>query len=44
MIGDVIRRPHEMIESKNCAAMFPPDEPRRDRKILVAMRFSRAKS
>jgi hypothetical protein len=40
VVGHVVGDPHEFVERQNDAAMTRVDEPRRDRKVLVAMALS----
>ena len=41
VIGDVVGDAHEFVERQDDAAMARVDQPRRDRKILVAMALAR---
>ena len=41
MIGDVVGDAHEFVEGQDDAAMARVDEPRRDRKVLVAVALAR---
>jgi len=42
VVGDVVRRAHEFVERQDRRAMARMNEPRRDRKILVAVALARS--
>ena len=41
MVGDIVGGTHEIVEGKNQRAMTRMNDPRRDRKILIAVGLTR---